>query len=102
MAGRDQCLDVWLGQRTMCVMQPGWRLARCYFRGNLAADGRQTWLTPGLAMLVDQNAPGAAAAWNWWKANVYSKVPDFGKDPKWAIVPRTDNNTLPPQPTTMP
>jgi hypothetical protein len=31
-----------------------------------------------------------------------SKVPDFAKDPKWAIVPRTDNNTLPPQSTTMP
>jgi hypothetical protein len=96
------------------ALTPGWVNGTCtsscvppgglptYFKNGLAADGRQTWLTPGLAMLVDQNAPGAAAAWNWWKTNVYSKVPDFGKDPKWAIVPRTDNNTLPPQSTTMP
>ena len=78
-----------------------------YFRNNLAASGRQVWGTPGLAMLVDQNAPGAAAAWSWWKANVYSKVPGphlvpFSSDPRWAILPRTDRNVLPPQPTTMP
>ena len=95
------------------ALTPGWVNGPCAscstvgglpaaFLSGLAADGRQTWLTPGLAMLVDQDAPGAVAAWNWWKANVYSKVPDFGEDPKWAIVPRTDNNTLPPQPTTMP
>ena len=102
MAGRDQCFDAgWVNGSCVapCCSAGGLPAA---FRGGLAADGRQTWLTPGLAMLVDQNAPGAAAAWNWWKANVYSKVPDFGKDPKWAIVPRTDNSTLPPQPTTMP
>jgi len=29
--------------------------------------------------------------------NVYSKVPDFANDPKWAIVPRTDTNVLPAQ-----
>jgi hypothetical protein len=40
-----------------------------YFRNNLSASGRQVWGTPGLAMLVDQNAPGSAAAWSWWKAN---------------------------------
>jgi len=69
-----------------------------YFAGNLASDGRQVWLTPGMAMLVDQAAPNITAAWSWWTANVYSKVPDFANDPKWAIVPRTDTNVLPAQP----
>jgi len=73
-----------------------------YFASNLASDGRQVWLTPGLAMLVDQSAPNIAAAWSWWIGNVYSKVPDFATDPKWAIVPRTDTNLLPTQPTTAP
>ena len=67
-----------------------------YFAGNLASDGRQVWLTPGLAMLVDEAQPGAVRAWSWWIGNVYSKVPDFANDPKWAIVPRTDTNVLPP------
>ncbi len=78
-----------------------------YFRNNLSASGRQVWGTPGLAMLVDQNAPGAAAAWSWWKANVYSEVGGthlvpFTSDPRWTILPRTDRNVLPPQPTKMP
>jgi hypothetical protein len=68
-----------------------------YFAGNLASDGRQVWLTPGLAMLVDQGAPNNASAWSWWTKNVYSTVPDFANDPKWAIVPRTDDNVLPAQ-----
>jgi hypothetical protein len=72
-----------------------------YFASNLASDGREVWLTPGLAMLVDQTAPNVAAAvdaaWSWWQMNVYSKVPDFANDPKWAIVPRTDTNVLPAQ-----
>ena len=69
-----------------------------YFASNLGSDGREVWLTPGLAMLVDQSAPGIAPAWAWWIGNVYSKVPDFANDPKWAIVPRTDTNVLPAQP----
>jgi hypothetical protein len=69
-----------------------------YFVDNLASDGREVWLTPGLAMLVDEQAPGATTAWSWWIGNVYSKVPDFANDPKWAIVPRTDANVLPAQP----
>src|SRR5271155_749064 len=78
-----------------------------YFVSNLSASGRQVWGTPGLAMLVDQNAPAAAAAWSWWKTNVYSKVPvpgaiPFYNDLRWTIVPRTDDNILPAQSTTMP
>jgi hypothetical protein len=73
-----------------------------YFAANLNADGRQVWLTPGVAMLVDQGAPGAAAAWRWWKTAVYVKVPDFSHDPKWAIVPHAGATPLPPQPTAMP
>jgi hypothetical protein len=73
-----------------------------YFAVDDDADGRQVWLTPGLAMLVDQGAPGAATAWGWWQTNVYAPTPNFTSDPKWAIVPRTDTNFLPPQPTVMP
>ena len=75
-----------------------------YFANNLAPSGREMWGTPGLAMLVDQNAPGVASAWSWWEANVYSKVSAlaFSRDLRWTIVPRTDNNTLPPRSTTMP
>jgi hypothetical protein len=78
-----------------------------YFVNNLSASGRQVWGTPGLAMLVDQNAPAVAAAWSWWKTNVYSKVPvpgaiPFYNDLRWTIVPRTDDNILPAQSTTMP
>jgi hypothetical protein len=69
-----------------------------YFASNLASDGREVWLTPGLAMTVDQNQPRATQAWAWFQANVYQKVPDFTNDPKWAIVPRTDSNVLPAQP----
>ena len=73
-----------------------------YFKANLFNDGREVWATPGLAMLVDEGAAGAAAAWRWWEINVYKAVPDFGADPKWAIVPRTDANALPAQPTAVP
>jgi hypothetical protein len=66
--------------------------------------GRQQWVTPGLAMLVDAGAPGAAAAWNWYKTNAYSVTPAayLARDPRWAIVPRTDAIKLPPQPTAIP
>lgn len=79
----------WLGNSTAIP---------AYFAANLASDGREVWLTPGMAMLVDQGAIRSVAAWNWWQSNVYSKVPDFANDPKWAIIPRTDANALPSQP----
>ena len=75
------------------------------FAGGNAPSGRHVWLTPGLAMLVDAGAPGAPAAWNWWQTNVYSIVlahGGFGAYPNWAIVPRTDANVLPAQPTAPP
>jgi hypothetical protein len=69
------------------------------------AGGRQTWVQPGLAMLVDQAVPGAGAAWAWYDTNGYS-LPSAATyrngDPRWAIVPRADNNVLPSQPTTTP
>jgi hypothetical protein len=70
-----------------------------------AGNGRQVWMQPGLAMLVDQNAPGASAAWAWYFANGYSlpnAITTHNTDPRWAIVPRTDNNVLPPMPTSIP
>ena len=78
-----------------------------YFASNLSASGRQLWGEPGIAMLVDQNAPGVASAWGWWKANVYGPtyahgIIPFNRDLRWTIVPRADSNTLPAQSTTMP
>ena len=81
-----------------------------YFAANLFNQGREVWATPGLAMLVDEGAAGAAQAWQWWTTNVYAIVNSpaaaggsaFDLVPTWAIVPRTDTNTLPPQPTATP
>jgi hypothetical protein len=95
----------WAGLISALNLTPtccGGRGFAIYFAGNLASDGRQVWLTPGLAMTVDQKQPGAVQAWSWWKANVYSKVRDFANDPKLAIVPRTDTNVLPVQPIAAP
>ncbi len=51
--------------------------------------------------LVDEGAPGATQAEAWIKAHVYQPLVASGSlaaDPSWAIVPRTDHNTLPAQP----
>ena len=68
------------------------------------AGGRQLWVTPGLAMAVDDAIPGATTAWSWFDTNGYSLpnvVAWVNGDPRWAIVPRTDANVLPaPAPTT--
>jgi hypothetical protein len=75
-----------------------------YFAANLTDDGRPIWLAGGLAMAADAEAAGAAKAWSWFRSNVYQAIPadDLEWDPKWAIVPRTDPNTLPAQPTATP
>ena len=81
-----------------------------FFASELYNEGYQAYATPGLAMLVDAGDTGAAQAWQWWQANVYSVLnssaavagSSFSRDPTWAIVPRTDNNMLPPQPTATP
>jgi hypothetical protein len=79
-----------------------------YWAANLNNNGREVWGTPGIAMLVDAGDPAAPAEWAWWLANVYTPVVNasstqsFGADPWWNIVPRTDANVLPAQPTTIP
>ncbi len=100
-SGRTGWYSTWASWMTSLNLTPnccGGGGFPAYFMDNIASDGREVWLTPGLAMTVDQNQPRAAQAWAWFKANVYSKVPDFANDPKWAIVPRTDTNVLPAQP----
>lgn len=52
----------------------------------------------GMAALVDQGAPDAAAAWAWLEANVIPHC-DYSQDPSWKLIPRDDNNVLPAQPT---
>ena len=75
-----------------------------YFAGGLNDDGRPIYLLGGLAMMVDHGDPGAAQAWSWFLPNVYHAIPAgyLQWDPKWVIVPRTDTNTLPLQPTATP
>ena len=75
-----------------------------YFAGGLTDDGRPIYAMGGLAMMVDNGDPGAAQAWSWFLPNVYHAIsPGYLQwDPKWVIVPRTDTNTLPPQPTATP
>lgn len=75
-----------------------------YFATNLTSDGRPIWLMGALAMMVDAGDPRAAAAWAWFFANVYQVIPlaQLQVNPRWAILPRTDNNVLPPIPTSIP
>ena len=56
-----------------------------YFVANLNSEGREVWATPALSYLYSQS--GGAQAWDWWQQNVYSAVPDFNTNPKWAIIP---------------
>jgi Protein of unknown function (DUF3383) len=75
-----------------------------YFMANLSDDGRPIWGMAGLAGAVAHGDPGAAQAWRWFLANVYRAIPtsELEGDPKWAIIPRTDANTLPSQPSATP
>jgi len=81
-----------------------------YFARGLYSQGYQAYAQAALAPLVDQGAVGAAQAWSWVKANVHDPLmaltmpggPAYESDPSWDIVPRTDTNALPAQPTTQP
>jgi hypothetical protein len=66
------------------------------FASDNVNEGRHVWLQPGMAMMVDQGL----TTWDWWSSNVYSKI--NWSDPRWDIVPRTDQNVLPAQPTATP
>ncbi|MBF6560550.1 MAG: DUF3383 family protein [Candidatus Binataceae bacterium] len=72
------------------------------FLNNLSVEGYPLYLLGGVAMLDDAGAPGAAAAWAWMKTNVENAATTIPTAPKWAIVPRTDANALPPIPTATP
>ncbi len=75
------------------------------FANTLNNQGYQMYASAALALLVDEGAPGAAQAEAWVNANVYQALVANGQlasDPSWAIVPRTDQNALPPQPTATP
>ena len=73
------------------------------FANDLGVESYPLYLLGGVAMLDDAAAPGAAQAWSWMKANVENGAgPALFAAPKWAIVPRTDTNPLPAQPTATP
>jgi hypothetical protein len=101
--------DVIAGLTKAFVTGVGWNPAlgsdlSQYFVDNLYDDGRPIWLMGGLAGAAARNDPGAVKAWSWFLTNVYHAIAAgaLQGDPKWAIVPRTDTNTLPAQPTATP
>jgi hypothetical protein len=59
------------------------------------------WAAAG--MLVNAGVSGAPQAHSWLRINVYQPIAASGgwaQDPSWDILPRTDHNALPAQPTT--
>ena len=62
-------------------------------------DGYFAYSVAAASMLTGE--PGGMQAWSWIRANLYPKIP-WATQPKWNILPRTDTNALPPQPTAMP
>jgi hypothetical protein len=102
-------------QMTGTALEPFWLTGSNYtgsvaplpteFANQLQAnDSYDIYPMAGLAMMVDHNDPGAAQAWSWYLPNVYNAIPAGYKQsgPQWFIVPRTDTNTLPAQPTATP
>ena len=71
------------------------------FKGQLYSQGYDIYASAAMATAVDDGVAGAAQAEAWINANIYQPLyPSLAGDPSWAIVPRTDNNTLPAQLTT--
>jgi hypothetical protein len=72
-----------------------------YFNGHLLPDSYSSYAMAGMPGAVDNGLSGAAAAWTWLKSNVHDAIGNaqFATDPAWDIVPHTDTNTLPLQPT---
>ncbi len=64
-----------------------------------STDSYPAYATAAAAMTAGE--AGGMQAWSWIRANVYSKIP-WATAPKWNILPRTDTNALPPQPTATP
>jgi hypothetical protein len=72
-----------------------------YFNTHLLPDSYSSYAMAGMPGAVDSGLSGAAAAWAWLKSNVHDAIGHarFATDPAWDIVPHTDTNTLPIQPT---
>jgi hypothetical protein len=90
------------------TMPSGQLCLQDYFAANLYAQGRPAYAMAALAPLVDEGAAGATQAWTWLDTNVRRPIaaateatsgPPWSEDPSWDIVPRTDTNVLPTQPT---
>jgi hypothetical protein len=79
-----------------------------YFAAQMQPQGRTAYAMAALAPLVDEGAPNAATAWGWMQTNVQAPTAagaagagTFATDPSFDIVPRTDSNVLPSQPTAL-
>ncbi|HEY3908444.1 MAG TPA: hypothetical protein VGM07_00975 [Stellaceae bacterium] len=76
-----------------------------FFNNQLYPQGYDAYVMAALSPLVDAGVSGAAQAEAWVKANIHDPLVSNGDlpgDPSWAIVPRTDHNVLPAQPTALP
>ncbi|HEY1301807.1 MAG TPA: hypothetical protein VGF07_15005, partial [Stellaceae bacterium] len=62
------------------------------------------WLQAPVSYVATE--PGGTATWTWYDQNVRQPIARSqqpqGKEPKWAILPRTDTNPLPSMPTAVP
>ncbi|HEY1301149.1 MAG TPA: hypothetical protein VGF07_11680, partial [Stellaceae bacterium] len=71
------------------------------FAGRTLADSYLGWLQAGASYVGAE--PGGAATWTWYDHNVRQPIAVSAQpqsaEPKWAILPRTDGNALPTQPT---
>ncbi|HEY1260551.1 MAG TPA: hypothetical protein VGF34_14985, partial [Stellaceae bacterium] len=93
----------WLTGKGWSPPQAGATSLPQFFAQNLNADGYVGWAVAAAAQIADE--PGGAQAWGWMHDNVYTKVTDWATNaggPKWAVIPRTDTNTLPAMPTVPP
>ena len=74
------------------ALAPGYKSAGIdgYWNNNIQLEDRQVAGIPGMAALVNLNAPHIAAAWTWYDANVYQpcKSVHFTDVPRFAVRPR--------------
>jgi hypothetical protein len=90
------------GAITGVIVAPLGAPASSNWSGSLTTSGdggRLVWATGGNAMMTDN---GVSPWGMWWGINSHAQIPDWSTDTHWDVVPRTDANALPAQPTTTP
>ena len=72
------------------------------FANRTLADSYLGWLQAPTSYVAVE--PGGSPTWSWYDSHVRQPIAvsaqPQNQEPKWALLPRTDTNVLPPQPTT--